>query len=82
MVAGASPVGNTDNKKYYICIMKSLFNLSGIFDVPFLVFALIFGKKETYYSCANCQQDVKYPQPTCHHCKENLEWNPKLNWKK
>lgn len=62
--------------------MKSLFNFSGIFDNLILLFALLFGKKETYYSCPSCQLDVKYPQPTCHHCTENLEWNQNINWQK
>lgn len=61
---------------------KEFFGMFDVFSGLYIPFLMLFGTKEIYYSCPNCNHDIKYPQSICHNCSETLDWNPKLDWKK
>ncbi len=60
-------------------IMDGIITFAAVFGGAYLSVELLklFAKKETYYTCNNCEGEVVQFAPICPTCKSKLKWNNK-----
>jgi hypothetical protein len=58
-------------------VLDGIITFAAVFGGAYLSVELLklFAKKETYYTCDNCDCEVEKYAPICKTCKSKLKWS-------